>query len=1244
MALMNTQEEEPSSSDFMPRPWTHDVFVSFSGEDTRKGFTDHLYAALIRAGIHTFRDENELRRGEDISLEVLKAIEESRIAVIVFSSNYASSIWCLDELLKILECKRTIGQTVLPVFYDVDPSDVRKQSGTFAQAFARHETRFKLDTGKVQRWRKALTDTANLSGWELRSIANGHESKFIQKIVEEILTKVNQTPLFVAKYPVGIASRVAKINDLLDFESNDVSIVGIWGMGGVGKTTIAKAIYNVIFDKFEGSSFLANVRESSEQPNGLVHLQEQLLFDILQKKNLQISNVARGVNIIKERLRCKRVLIILDDVDQLYQFNAFCGGRRFDWFGSGSKIIVTTRDKDLVKQLEVDEVFEAAELSFSESLQLFSCHAFRKNSPLENYMELSKSVVKYVGGLPLALEVIGSSLFCKRSIPEWESTLNKLKSIRHNQIQKILRISFDGLDDTQKDTFLDIACFFIGRDKDDACRILEGCGFFPEIGIKDLVQRSLIAIDNQKKLCMHHLLRDMGREIIHEESPKEPGKRSRLWFHEDVYYVLTKHKGTEAVEGLILDNSSQIFEVPLNTKVFTKMQKLRLLQINYVQLMGSYELLPKELRWLCWHGFPLTSIPSSFSFDKLVDLDMQHSRIKIVWKEFKLLQNLKVLNLSHCNCLIKTPNFLGLPNLERLILESCKTLDEVHQSIGYLDKLSFLNLQDCSNLINLPSSICKLTSLENFVLSGCSKLANLPEDLGNMESLVELLVDGTAITGLPLSIRRLRNLKTLSLRGSKRPLSRSWSSLFSSWRSPKKGPNLMASFSGLYSLRELDLGYCNLSDAAIPNDFGSLLSLQTLKLSGNNFCSLPASIKQLSHLESLTLNNCPRLELLPELPSSLVMLTAKRCTSMERLPVNMGLLSKLYMVLLNDCTRLQSLPDDLPSSLATLNIEACKSLECLPNLENLPSLHELHLSNNNFRSLPASISQLSHLRTLYMRNCTELESLPDLPTSLRNLFADGCTSKLLTESKKEVEIAEIESSESPYKKLPDIVRKSLLQGLFGQFDIFLTGSDVPEWFSYQSSGSSLAFEVPQLLDSKIQGLTVCAIFAAEVEGNEVLAAPSISFSNKTNGRRWSYTPNQHETPITRQDQIWFGHIPHTEFKNPLECGDQVEVSVEIEQYWGYFPDIVSGNPFGLEHSIQVKKCGIHLVYQPAQKGSHSNVEEIIEDIDSSCDSMVDDGDGPVVINAGSKRSSNDIEVLSINSLSSEGQDPKRLRF
>ena len=123
-----------SSSSASKPGWNQDVFLSFRGEDTRKNFTDHLYKALIQAGIHTFRDDDELARGKEISTELLNAIQESRISIVVFSKGYASSRWCLDELVQIMHCKNTIRHTVYPVFYDVDPSDVRKQTGTLCRS------------------------------------------------------------------------------------------------------------------------------------------------------------------------------------------------------------------------------------------------------------------------------------------------------------------------------------------------------------------------------------------------------------------------------------------------------------------------------------------------------------------------------------------------------------------------------------------------------------------------------------------------------------------------------------------------------------------------------------------------------------------------------------------------------------------------------------------------------------------------------------------------------------------------------------------------------------------------------------------------------------------------------------------------------------------------------------------------------------------------------------------------------
>ena len=164
-----------ASSSSSSRPgWDYDVFLSFRGEDTRKNFTDHLYTALLQAGIRAFRDDEKLRCGEEISLQLPKAIQESKISIVVFSKGYASSTWCLGELQKILECRHTTDQIVLPVFYDIDPSDIRKQTGSFAEAFDIHERRFKEEMEKVQKWRKALVEAANLSGLHRRSIANGY--------------------------------------------------------------------------------------------------------------------------------------------------------------------------------------------------------------------------------------------------------------------------------------------------------------------------------------------------------------------------------------------------------------------------------------------------------------------------------------------------------------------------------------------------------------------------------------------------------------------------------------------------------------------------------------------------------------------------------------------------------------------------------------------------------------------------------------------------------------------------------------------------------------------------------------------------------------------------------------------------------------------------------------------------------------------------------------------------------------
>ncbi|XP_058755505.1 disease resistance protein RUN1-like isoform X1 [Vicia villosa] len=759
----------------------HEVFLSFRGDDTRASFTSHLHASLQNDGISVFMDDDSLQRGNHISASLLRAIENSQISVIVFSRNYADSRWCLEELVKIIQCRRTVGKVVLPVFYGVDPSEVRHQTGEFGQAFQRLLNRTSKDKKyKSLKWRKALREAAGLAGFVVLNSRNEREA--INDIVEKVTLLLDKTQLFVADNPVGVESRVKDIIQQLDIQqSNNVLLLGMWGMGGTGKTTIAKAIYNKIGRNFEGRSFLVNIRETWEGTTGKVSLQERLLLDIFKETKTKIQSIESGKTTLKDRLCNKRVLLILDDVNILDQLKALCGSR--EWFGSGSRIIITTRDKHILRGIRVDKVYTMKEMDENESIEFFSLNAFKQPSPRKQFAEISRKIVEYCGGLPLALEVLGSYLF-DRGLTDWKCVLEKIKIIPNDQVQQKLKISYDGLnDDTEKEIFLDIACFFIGMDRNDVIQILNPCGLFAEIGISVLVERSLITVDDKNKLRMHDLLRDMGREIIREKSPKEPEERSILWFREDVLGVLFDQNGTKAVEGLALKlpiANSKCF----STKAFKKMKRLRLLQLVGVQLDGDFEYLSRNLRWLCWNGFPLTCIPSNFYQGNLVSMELENSNMKFVWKETPRMEMLKILNLSHSHQLMQTPNFSNLPNLEKLILVDCPMLSEVSNSIGDLNKILLINLEDCICLCNLPRSIYKLTSLKTLILSGCLMIDTLEEDIEKMESLTTLIANNTGITRVPFSIVRSKSIGYISLCGYEGFSRDVFPAIISSWISP----------------------------------------------------------------------------------------------------------------------------------------------------------------------------------------------------------------------------------------------------------------------------------------------------------------------------------------------------------------------------------------------------------------------------------------------------------------------------
>ncbi|KAF3445361.1 hypothetical protein FNV43_RR10537 [Rhamnella rubrinervis] len=1153
-ALINSFRSFMASSPFYSAVSTqekrYDVFLSFRGEDTGDRFASYLYAALYDKQILCFMDR-KLERGDEISPTLRKTIDESTISVIIFSENYATSTWCLDELVQILEAKKRNGQIVMPIFYGIDPSIVRRQKGCYEVAFAALEQRFKNRMETVHQWRAALTEAANLCGLDSKDFRP--ENQLIQKIVRDVLLKLPKYSSCNIDGCKGrlfaIQERMEEIENLLDIGSTNVRILGIWGMGGIGKTTIASVVFQrFAYSHFEGRSYLWNVRQEYESfgPN---YLRRKLLIDLLKDEaTVSMDTPFVASPFIQDRLCRKRVLIVLDDVDSSVQLETLVEG--YHQLAPGSRIIVTTRDKQVLVKV-ADGIHKVEGLNYIESLKLFHLHAFGKNSIAVDCETLSERVASYANGNPLTLRVLGSFLH-SRSKEEWESALEKLKRVPNKDILKVLRISYDGLDDKGiQNIFLDIACFFDRPfTREYAESILGGGDSSVTIGISVLIDKSLIenCRENKKRFRMHDLVRQMGWSVVSDEH-KEPGNRSRLCNATDVCHVLEKNTGTAAIEGILLNLSEVKRDVKISPAAFSKMCNLRFLKIycdniqsNKCKLYlprGFESIVSNELRYFQCDLYPSKYLPE-FSPENLVELILRHSHLEQLGNHVvQSLPKLQNMDLSNSKFLTHLPDLSLAPNLESINLEGCRSLFHILSSIENLHKLIDLNLNGCSNLRDLE----EISGRRGYL--GLVRHKYFKNLVNNTYDLLKYL------TFLNPSIA---NFIT------KFPLQSSRSSI--SQRFP-------------LNLRSLRLGGTSIE--VLPSSICDLPGLDHLDLSGcKRLKSLPTSICKLKSLQSINLNECSNLEEFPEI-----------LEPMERL---------YYLDLVE--AAIKNLPESIENlvGLRDLRIRNCREIEFLPNnLCNLRGLDNLYLDNcPKLQTLP---SCPLGLELLSIRNCASFSLTTELPSCLGLFNASNCTSlesiPSWTSSPRiyRMKVLEwwgvIHLDSTNHGAVFTMLSCAMLWNLecFDQFEVvgmvhgFYPGDEIPKLFSYQSLGNSLRnIKLPDWNSNDLLGVVFCVV----LEPSKIVDHHFVYVhyqSHDEHAYKYDGYAYLGELEI-KSDHIlmWYDkkYLKGRSWFNT--CSNVTELSFHVKTYLydGGVKFVGSGS-----ENLKIKKCGIQLVYSEA---------------------------------------------------------------